>query len=56
MVRRTAEFLTWVRSLRDPAAKARIAVRIERMERGLFGDAKPVGAGVSELRIDHGPG
>jgi putative addiction module killer protein len=55
-VRRTAEFLDWVRSLRDPVAKARIAVRVERLGQGLFGDAKPVGSGVSELRIDHGPG
>jgi len=42
--------------LKDTAAKARIAVRIRRMELGNFGDAKSVGAGVFELRFDFGPG
>ena len=55
-IRRTAEFLAWVQRLRDGKAKARIAIRIERLERGLTGDVKPVGEGVSELRIDYGPG
>jgi putative addiction module killer protein len=55
-IRQTQEFRTWVVSLRDAVAKARIAVRIERVSRGLMGDIKPVGDGVSELRIDHGPG
>ncbi|MCI0755434.1 type II toxin-antitoxin system RelE/ParE family toxin [Teichococcus vastitatis] len=55
-IRQTEEFRAWVTNLRDAVAKARIAVRIERVSRGLMGDIKPVGNGVSELRIDHGPG
>ena len=42
--------------MKDTAAKARIAVRLRRMELGNFGDAKSVGAGVFELRFDFGPG
>lgn len=43
-------------SLRDVRAQARIAERLRRLERGLLGDAQPVGEGISELRIDYGPG
>jgi len=42
--------------LRDRDARARITVRIRRLSLGLPGDVKPVGAGVSEMRIDYGPG
>ena len=55
-IRETAVFATWLRALRDRRARARIQVRIDRLQLGLPGDARPVGDGVSELRIDHGPG
>ena len=55
-VRRTAEFIEWLTNLRDVAARARIAKRIDRVAAGNFGDTKPVGAGVSELRFTFGPG
>jgi putative addiction module killer protein len=55
-VRRTADFDTWLRDLRDRAARARILVRIDRLALGNSGDVKPVGEGVSELRIAYGPG
>lgn len=55
-VRRTAEFIDWLTNLRDVAARARIAKRLDRIAAGNFGDAKPVGEGVSELRFTFGPG
>ncbi|MGH6971119.1 MAG: type II toxin-antitoxin system RelE/ParE family toxin [Caulobacteraceae bacterium] len=55
-VRQTASFRTWLAGLKDIRARARVAVRIDRLAEGLFGDAKAVGGGVSELRIDYGPG
>ncbi|HYF57095.1 MAG TPA: type II toxin-antitoxin system RelE/ParE family toxin [Salinarimonas sp.] len=55
-VRQTALFAAWLRDLRDLKARVRIAVRIERLQEGNFGDAKSVGQGVSDLRIDYGPG
>jgi len=53
-IRQTSEFADWIRNLKDEAAKARIDVRLRRLSLGNAGDAKPVG--VSELRIDYGPG
>ena len=55
-VRQTGEFARWLKSLRDERAAAKIAQRIVRVQSGLLGDVKPVGEGVSELRIDWGPG
>jgi putative addiction module killer protein len=55
-VRKTTIFTKWFESLKDRRAKARIQVRIDRVEMGHFGDVEPVGEGVSELRIFYGPG
>jgi putative addiction module killer protein len=52
----TGEYATWFESLRDRVAKTRILIRIRRLSLGNFGDMKGVGEGVSELRIDCGPG
>lgn len=49
-------YLDWIQNLRDRRAKEIIATRLARIEFGLFGDAKAVGDGVSELRIHYGPG
>ncbi len=55
-VRKTETFALWIDSLRVLRARARIQVRIERLAAGNPGDVEPVGEGVSELRIDYGPG
>ena len=52
----TSEFDHWLDGLRDRMAQKRIVMRIRRVESGLLGDWKPIGDGVSELRVDHGPG
>ena len=52
----TEVFDTWFAELRDRQAAARIKMRIGRVELGNFGDCEPVGEGVSEMRIHHGPG
>ena len=49
-------FDLWLRSLRDPRARARIEMRIRRLSLGNPGDVQPIGAGLSEMRIDYGPG
>jgi putative addiction module killer protein len=54
-VRQTDLFVNWLRKLRDEQARARIQLRIRRLSLGNFGDVRPVGEGVSELRIDYGP-
>jgi putative addiction module killer protein len=53
---RSETFDRWLLALRDVRARARIEARILRLSQGNPGDAKPVGSGVSELRIDYGPG
>ncbi len=55
-VRKTDVYARWLDGLRDVRARARILVRVERLAAGNPGDVRPVGEGVSELRIDYGPG
>ena len=56
VVRQTVEYEKWFASLKDRTARARIDIRIRRLSLGNFGAVAPVGEGVSELKIDHGPG
>ena len=55
-IRKTDTFSKWIDGLQDIRARARVQARIERLAHGNLGDVKPVGEGVSELRIDYGPG
>jgi putative addiction module killer protein len=55
-VRQTQEFREWLHKLRDDRARVKITERLLRVEGGNFGDVEPVGDGVSELRVDYGPG
>jgi putative addiction module killer protein len=55
-IRKTNHFAKWIDSLQDIRARACIQARIERLAMGNPGDAKPVGEGISEMRIDYGPG
>lgn len=55
-VRQTAAYAKWFLALRDRAAMTRIDIRIRRLSLGNPGDVRPLGQGISELRIDHGPG
>ena len=55
-VRQAERFVRWLEDLRDLRGRAKVLARIERLISGNPGDAKPVGAGVSELRINYGPG
>lgn len=55
-VRKTEVFAKWLDGLRDLRARARVQVKIERLAAGHPGDVKPVGEGVSELRVHYGPG
>ena len=56
VIRETENYTNWIRRLKDRAAQAIISARIRRVSAGNFGDVKPVGDNVSELRIDYGPG
>jgi putative addiction module killer protein len=55
-VRRTSVYKKWINNLRDSRARYRILTRIKRLEEGNPGDVKPVGEGISEMRIDYGTG
>ncbi len=55
-IRKTEIFAQWLDGLRDLQARARVQARLERLARGNLGDVEPVGEGVSELRINYGPG
>lgn len=55
-IRKTDLFAQWLDDLRDVHARARVQARIERLAAGNAGDVRPVGEGVSEMRIDYGPG
>ena len=55
-VQETDVFTAWLEALKDDKARVRIVARIKRMAEGNFGDVEPVGDGVSEMRIHHGPG
>lgn len=55
-VRETTEFSEWLAALRDLRARAKVLVRIDRLAHGNPGDVGPVGEGISEMRINYGPG
>ena len=55
-IRQTDEYARWFAKLRDRRARARILARVRRLSLGNPGDVAPVGEGVSEMRIDYGPG
>jgi len=55
-IRETDLFFYWLRTLRDVQARVRIAARIQRLAFGNAGDVRPVGEGISELRVHAGPG
>jgi putative addiction module killer protein len=55
-IRQTDDYARWFKKLRDGRARAKILVRVRRLSLGNAGDVSAVGEGISELRIDHGPG
>ena len=55
-VRQAERFVRWLAGLRDLRGRSKVLARIERLIGGNPGDVKPIGAGVSELRINYGPG
>jgi putative addiction module killer protein len=55
-IRETEVFSLWLRAIRDSQARARVAGRVPRLAFGNRGDVRPVGEGISELRIHYGPG
>jgi putative addiction module killer protein len=55
-IRKTSVYKKWINGLRDSRARYRILIRIRRLEEGNPGDVKSAGEGISEMRIDYGPG
>ena len=55
-IHQTDDFANWLAKLRDRQARVRVQMRIDRLALGNSGDVKPVGEGVSEMRVDYGPG
>ena len=55
-IRRTEEFDKWIRRLKDRVVRQKILIRIDRLAVGNPGDVRPIGSGIGEMRIDHGPG
>jgi putative addiction module killer protein len=53
---KSATFDRWLSGLRDPKAAGRVQVRLDRLAMGNPGDVKPVGEGISEMKINYGPG
>ena len=56
LIYKSDEFLEWLKKLRDRQGRYRIAIAIDRMADGRLGDIRPVGSGVSEMRLHFGPG
>ncbi len=56
MIKQLPEFAQWLWRIRDTLTRLRLAKRLDKAERGLLGDVKPVGEGVHEMREDFGPG
>jgi putative addiction module killer protein len=55
-IRQTTEYEKWFESLKDRTARVRVDIRIRRLSLGNAGTVEPVGEGVSELKVDYGPG
>ena len=55
-IRQTPEYEKWFASLKDRMARVRVDIRIRRLSLGNLGTVEPVGEGISELKINHGPG
>ncbi len=55
-VRQTEQFSKWLDGLRDRQARQKLTARIDRLVFGNLGDIKPVGGGLSEIRVHYGPG
>jgi putative addiction module killer protein len=55
-IKQTEQYSNWFRSLKDRSARLRIDIRLRRLSLGNLGDVKPVGGGISELRVNYGPG